>query len=180
MRKLTLLAAVLFSTTVLLAGGDVQPLNIKPGLWETTMTTTVSGLPPMPADMESKLAQLPPEQRAKIEAMMKNRYGGTPQTRTYQSCVKKEDLNKYPFADPEKKCTYTVTTSTGSKMEVSGSCLPGSEGMKFDFKVQLEATDSEHVKGTGQMVITGGGHSMNASYNGSGKWIGATCPADVK
>ena len=179
MRNTALLAAVLFSAAVLLADG-VQPLNVKTGLWETTMNMTISGLPPVPADMQSKLDQLPPDQRARVEAMLKSRYGGVPQTSTYKSCIKKEDLNKYPFSDPQRKCTYTVATSTGSKMDVSGTCPPANDGMKVDFKLHLEALDSEHVKGTGQMVITGsGGNTMNGNYNGSGKWLGATCPADI-
>lgn len=159
---------------------SVQPLNVQTGLWETTMNIAISGLPPVPPDMQSKLDQLPPDQRARIEAMLKSQYGGAPQTNTYKSCVKKEDLNKYPFSDPQRKCTYNVADSTGSKMNVSGTCPPGSDGMKVDFKMQLEAVDSEHVKGTGQIVMTGGGRTTNANYSGMGKWLGATCPADMK
>ncbi len=180
MRKMILLGAGPLSATVLLVASSLEPLNVKTGLWETTMTTTISGLPPIPPDMQARLAQMPPEQRAKLEAMLKTRYGGTPQTRTYKSCVKKEDLDKYPFTDPDKKCTYSVLTSTGSKMDVRGTCMPGSEGANVDFNLRLEALDSEHVKGTGQMAITSGGQTMNGNYIGTGKWIGASCPAEMK
>jgi Protein of unknown function (DUF3617) len=180
MRKMILLGAVSLSATVLLMASGLQPLNLKPGLWETTMTTTISGLPPIPPDMQARLAQMPPEQRAKLEAMMKSRYGGTPQTRTYRSCVRKEGLDKYPFSDPDKKCTYNVLTSTGSKMDVRGTCMPGSEGAKIDFNYRLEALDPEHAKGTGQAAITSGGQTMNGIYSGTGKWIGASCPAGMK
>ena len=110
MRKMILLGAVLASGTILLADSSVQPLNVKPGLWEVTMNMTISG-------------------------------SRAPQTRTYRSCLKKEDLNKYPFVDPEKKCTYTVSSSTGSTMEASGTCAPGSEGAKIDFKLRLDALE---------------------------------------
>ena len=149
MRKMILLGAVLASATILLADSSVQPLNVKPGLWEVTMNMTISG-------------------------------SRAPQTRTYRSCLKKEDLNKYPFADPDKKCTYTVVSSSGSTMEARGTCAPGSEGAKIDFKLRLDALDSENVKGTGQMTMSGPGGSMNGTYTATSKWLGATCPADVR
>jgi hypothetical protein len=144
-----LLGAVLATGTILLADSSVQPLNVKPGLWEVTMNMTLSN-------------------------------SRAPQSRTYRSCVKKEDLNKYPFVDPDKRCTYTVLSSTGSTMEASGTCAPGNEGAKIDFKIRLDALDSENVKGTGQMTISGNGASMGGNYAGTGKWISATCPANVR
>ena len=42
--------------------------NIKPGLWEVTVTPKVSGEMPIPED---QLAKMTPEQRAKVEAMVK-------------------------------------------------------------------------------------------------------------
>jgi Protein of unknown function (DUF3617) len=150
MRKVILLSAVLASATVLLADSSVQPLNVKPGLWEVTMSITLNGT------------------------------GTPPRTNTYKSCLKKEDLNKYPFTDPDKKCTYTVLSSTGSTMEARGTCAPGSEGAKIDFKLRLDAVDTENVKGTGQMTMSGPAGSMNGNYAATAKWIGATCPANVK
>ena len=149
MRKLILLGAVLASATILLADSSVQPLNMKPGLWEVTMNMTISG-------------------------------SRAPQTRTYRSCLKKEDLNKYPFVDPEKKCTYTVSSSTGSTMEASGTCAPGSEGAKIDFKLRLDALDTEKVKGTGQMTMSMNGGSMNGTYAATAKWIGSSCSANSR
>jgi len=150
MRKMVLLGAVLASATILLADSSVQPLNVKPGLWEVTMNITINGM------------------------------GTPPRTNTYRSCLKKEDLNKYPFSDPDKKCTYTVLSSTGSTMEARGTCAPGSEGAKIDFKLRLDALDSENVKGTGQMTMSMNGGSMNGNYAATAKWIGATCPANAR
>ena len=150
MRKMILLNALLASATVLLADSSVQPLNVKPGLWEVTMSITLNGM------------------------------GTPPRTNTYKSCLKKEDLNKYPFTDPDKKCTYTILSSTGSTMEARGTCAPGSEGAKIDFKLRLDAVDTENVKGTGQMTMSGPGGSMNGNYAATAKWLGPTCPANVK
>jgi hypothetical protein len=147
MRRMMLLGAICFTTTALVAGNDVQPLNIKTGLWQVTMTNTIQGM-------------------------------GAPQTHTYKSCVTKENLHQYPFAEPENHCTYTVRSSTGSHMDVSGSCLP-EEGGKADFKIQLDAADSEDVTGTGQLTLAGPQGALHGDYAGKSKWLSATCPADV-
>jgi hypothetical protein len=145
MRKMILLGAILLPAALLFAQGSVEPLNVKPGQWEVTMTTTLNGM-------------------------------GTPRTHTYKSCVKKENLTKYPFNDSSRDCNYKVLKSTGKAMEVQGSC-PGKEGVA-EFHIQLDVLDSEHVKGTGDLSMNFNGQTMNGKYDGAGKWIGDTCTAD--
>jgi hypothetical protein len=101
-----------------------------------------------------------------------------PTTNTYKSCVKKEDLDKYPFTDPKDKCSWTVQSSTGSKMDATGTCMP--DVGKVDFVMHLEAVDSENVKGTGSLTATTPAGTFNGTYSGTGKWVGATCPAGMK
>jgi hypothetical protein len=102
-----------------------------------------------------------------------------PNTATYQSCVKKEDLDKYPFTDPKDNCNWKVLTSTGSEMEATGMCKP--EGMgNLSFNMKLVAADSENVKGTGQLTADGPAGNLTGTYSGTAKWIGATCPAKLK
>ncbi len=53
MRKLILLAAISFAATIMVAA-DLQPLNVKPGLWQVTTTTTIQGMAaPMTATYKS-------------------------------------------------------------------------------------------------------------------------------
>jgi hypothetical protein len=100
---LALLALCSFS---LWAGDKIQPLDIKPGLWEFTSTNLVTGLPAMPPDV---LAKMTPEQRAKIEAAMGARSGGVPRTITHKVCITREKLDKQTaFNDEHKNCTDTV------------------------------------------------------------------------
>ena len=110
MRKVVLMAAIFLPATLLLAQGDVQPLAVKTGQWQVTLTT-------------------------KFDAM------GGPHTRTYKSCVKKENLTKYPFNDSGRDCKYNVLKSTGKAMDVEGTC-PENEGVA-DFHIRLDVLDSD-------------------------------------
>lgn len=147
MRKWILPGAVLLWVTVFIAAG-LDPLNVKTGLWQVTMTSKISTLP-------------------------------SPTTNTYKACVKKEDLDKYPFTDPADNCNWKVLNSSGSEMEATGTCKP--EGMgNVSFNMKLVAADSENVKATGQLSFSGPAGNMSGTYSGTAKWIGAMCPAGVK
>ena len=62
------LAATLFCAAACVAQNT--PLNVKTGEWEATITNETSGQMPIPQEMIDKMT---PEQRAKMEAMMKAR-----------------------------------------------------------------------------------------------------------
>lgn len=172
MRKLILLGAICLCAGLLLAAsGAYKPLNVKTGLWETTWTSTVSGRPPIPADMLEKMT---PEQRARFEAAMNKMVSQAPKSRTTRSCLTKEKLEKDPFSEKkEESCTETVLNSTGSSMEIREACTH--ENMKTDMTVHIEAADSEHVKGTVKSNMSGGGNGMNVVGTFTSKWLGAAC-----
>src|SRR5579864_185551 len=127
-----------FCALILAAGAvrgadDVTPLNLKPGLWETTTVSERSGMPSIPQD---KLEKMLPEQRARIEAMMSNKGATT----TRQSCRTDKDLR--PFVDGSNaSCKQTIVTSTGTRQEVKMECTNATG------TVTIEAKDSEHVTG---------------------------------
>ena len=80
------LFAILFVTALPLTV-RAETLNIKTGAWEVTVSTATAGMM-IPKDA---LAKMPPEQRARIEAMMSARDGKV-NTRTRRSCVTQQDL----------------------------------------------------------------------------------------
>ncbi len=172
MRRVTLLGVIFLWTPVFWAEGNIKPLNIKPGLWQITSTTAIGGhLPGAPPET---LAHMTPEQRARYEAAMQRAAQG--QTNTRKHCVTQKDLDKDPFGDEKNSCTRTVLTSTGSKMEFREVCNEGG-GEKSDATVQMEALDSENVKGTVHANNTKGGQTMNFNANITAKWLGAACPS---
>ena len=147
MRNVLFVAVACFLVSIVFAA--TEPLNVKTGLWQVTEIGTTSGLPPLPADMQARLDKMTPEQRAKLEAAMKGRFGGTPQTINYKTCVTKDDLAKAAFTSPDEKCSWTVVNSSRTDLEVRGSaCEAGkNEGMKTDVTMKIHAIDSENVKG---------------------------------
>lgn len=178
MRKAIFVVAIcLLASMALAAAGTVQPLNVKTGLWEVTTTSVTNGAPPISPDMQAKLDQLPPEQRAKVEEMIKNKFSGTPTTASYKKCVTKEDLNKNPLGKPDDRCPWTVVTSTGTDMEIrTSSCPLENGGVKGDVNLKFHVVDSENV--TASMQATAAGNGQTAKFGGTykGKWLGATCP----
>jgi hypothetical protein len=88
---------LLIGLTMLLSTGawaaDFQAMDVKTGQWETTMTGQITGMPAVPPEA---LAQMTPEQRAKVEAAMGGR-GAKPTVST--SCRTKEKSPKRGMRD---------------------------------------------------------------------------------
>lgn len=167
--KRIVIAIVLSS--VAWAQTKLQPLNVRTGLWESTITTSTSGQMPIPAEM---LARLTPEQRAKFEARMKQ--NSAPKSRTYtnRDCETKEKLAEQPF-NSEKECKQTIITSTSTKAEVKMVCELGD--VRSSGTMRIDVLSPESVKGAGQMTSNGGGHTMTVNTSFSAKWLGSSCGA---
>ena len=104
MRNGFLLALIVSCSPTLWAADNITPLNVKEGLWEMTMTHSMTGMPAVPNIPPDALAKLPPEQRARVEAMMK----GGPNVQ--KVCITKEKLEKHSaFSNNRGDCTRTVS-----------------------------------------------------------------------
>jgi len=162
---------------VLLAAAGVRaaepvPLDVKPGQWEATVTSQITGLsqaaaPQIPAD---QLAKMPPEQRGKIEAMLKQM--GGPHTSTSKSCVKKEDLTKLQLNN-DQSCKTTLVSSSGSKQEIHMDC--DRKGGKQTGTITIEALNSESIKFNIQAGGDSNGKNITMTVNGTSKWLGPVC-----
>jgi hypothetical protein len=171
MRKVSLALLVLCATAF--AADKITPLNVKLGLWQSTVTSANSGQMPIPAEA---LAKLTPAQRARIEDRMKNMQQQPPRTHVEKSCLTKEKLEREqdPFTE-NKNCSRTVVTSTSSKMELKLEC--SESGVTAHGTMLVEALDSENAKGSLRMVASGGGgdRTMNLNSDFTSKWLGASC-----
>jgi hypothetical protein len=147
------LSIVILTAGAALAADNVTPLNVQPGLWETTSVTERSGVLPIPADA---LAKMPPEQRARIEAQLKS----TPTTTTKQSCFTPEEVAK------------GFGWNNTLKWECDGA-QKGSGSMK------IEAPDSSHVNSLINITMGVNGREMTMKITNTAKWLSNSC-GDVK
>jgi hypothetical protein len=177
MKKGIFLASVVLSSSALWAADKLQPLDVKMGLWETSMTHSSAGMPQMPQIPPEALAKLTPEQRARMEDMMKNRSGASGTTTT-KSCVTKEKLEKdLAFQDERTKCTRTIVSSSSSGFEMKLHC--GEKDSTSDGTLKLDVINSEKVKGAFHMVVSGNDLNMNIDNTFSSRYLGPAC-GDVK
>jgi hypothetical protein len=170
--KIRLLAAcALFA-----CAGLAQDIR-KPGLWETsvTMNTPGMGIP------EDRLAQMTPQQRAQVEAIMSARGGGGGARATVtKACETAETLkheSSYGQESNGRTCKVTPVSMTGSKKVLNISCE--SANMKSEGTMNIDLPDSEHFNGTMQMHVVSQGRTMDITQKMSGKWLGPDC-GDVK
>jgi hypothetical protein len=149
-------------------GAAYQPLGIKTGLWEVTYTRSSNGEMPIPAEYASRLT---PEQRARMQAAMKDSANST---RTYKSCVKKEDVNGSLLNSRDNRdCKVTILKSTSTELDGKMAC--NIEGMNGNGTMNMHVIDSEHTKGVTHMTMTGSGQTFNTDATLSSKWIGSDC-----
>jgi hypothetical protein len=146
-------------------------LDVKTGQWETTTTGLMTGMPAIPPEA---LAQMTPEQRAKVQAAMGAR-GAKPNVST--NCMTKEKLDQgWNAGQALKACTTTVISASSSKQEIHVECKQ--DGAKTSGTIKVEALDSEHTRGSIQMTTTSPSDSdrpMNMNYTFTSKWLGAAC-----
>jgi len=175
MRNKFLLAPIVLCSLTLWAADNITPLNVKEGLWEVTVTHSMTGMPATGNIPPDALAKMPPEQRARVEAMMK----GGPSTDVRRECVTKEKLEKHSaFSANREDCTRTVVSSTGRKLEMKVHCEE--KQSSTDGQFVIETIDSVTVKGTNHVVSnTSSGHTMTMDFTFSSKYLGPDC-GDVK
>jgi len=149
---------------------EIHPLNVKPGLWETTRTYTSSGAPPVSPEI---LAKLSPQQRARLEQRVNAHSAGNTNTVTDKHCVTKEDIEKADFGQGKGECTYNIETSTSTRAKGTYSCIV--EGMNVNGSIDITASDPEHITGSSQGSLNGGGRTMNVESTFTSKLLGASC-----
>jgi hypothetical protein len=166
---------------------DAVPMNVKTGQWEMTITRQVSGVAapsrPMPQIPADKLAQLPPEQRAQVEAMLARAAGGAaPSTTTTKTCVTKESLSQIQTDDSSRpNCKNTVLSSSAAKQVIRTECQIA--GALRITTTTFEATGPDSMKFT--IVSNPADASKSADSNpaaaaavnisGTSKWLGPVC-----
>jgi hypothetical protein len=151
MRKQVCCVALIaaFSTSVAFAQADIP---FKTGLWESNVTSNVTGVQ-IPPDMQARIAQMPPEQQARLRSMM----GGTPNTSVMRSCMTKEQFDKWNDSfhenkDKDEHCEHTNVTSNAHERAFDINCT--STRAKSTGHVEMYIDSDEKGHGSVHMVRT--------------------------
>ena len=99
--------------------------------------------------------------------------GGNAQTTTDTHCITKDDVEKADFGQGKGECTYTVQTSTSTQVKGKYSC--NVDGMTVNGVVDISAPDSEHIQGSSQGTLNGGGRTMNVETTFTSKFLSSRC-----
>jgi len=147
--------------------------NMKPGLWEINNKMSGGQMDQAMAEMQKQLAQMPPDQRKQMEAMMAQRgvkmapnaAGGM----TVQMCMTKEmvERNDVPV---QNGCTSTQNRKSGNRVQFAFSCSnpPSSGEGEMTFTPESytsHMTMKTAVQGKPETIVS----------DSTGKWLKADC-----
>lgn len=160
------LPCAIAATACIAATASAATLDVKTGAWESTITSTMTGVT-IPAD---RLAKLPPEQRAKVEAMMKSQSGQS-HTTTQKSCITQKDLDENKFLQqvPEAGCKARVLSQSSTRIEFERVC--GTPPQVRNEHMVITATSPETVTMVGDFQQAGG----KVHFEDKGRWLGSSC-----
>jgi hypothetical protein len=146
--------------------------TMKPGLWEINNKMSGGQMDQAMAEMQKQMAQMPPDQRKQMEAMMAQRgmqmapgAGGM----SVRMCMTKEmvERNEVPTRDG---CTTTKNQRSGNTMKIAFSCANPPSSGEGDFTFTGDGyTSHMTIKTTVQ------GKPETMVMDAKGKWLGADC-----
>jgi hypothetical protein len=129
---------------------------------------------------------MPPEQRAKVEEMMKQKgISMNGNTTVVKNCVTREKIDKglaFATSNKEVNCTHTFVNSSSSHYEAKFHCdkMAKDEGKTVDGTTTVDIVNGDNIKGSSHIVTSGkGGQDMTMDMNFTSKYLGPSC-GDVK
>jgi hypothetical protein len=160
--------ALVFATFA--ARGQTAPL--KPGLWEVHVDRETNGQ--KAPDMSERLKNMPPDRRAQIEAMMKQR-GVDAGGNVSKVCQTRESLDSKKFVNPVADCKTAYSTRTNSTWKSHTSCPQN----HLESDAETTFTDPENYTTKITSVSQSGGKTSTSHITQTGKWLSADC-GDIK
>ncbi len=146
-----------------------EPLNVKPGLWETTTTTEKRG-----ARQPVNLDKLTLDQRTKVEKKLADRVSR--ETRTVHSCLNAAQIasgETFLGKTHEASCTRTFEARTASGLVANLECTGAN---KMAGHVELHAVDPERMKGTVDMIYGASDKLQLLTHSDiTARWLGSDC-----
>jgi hypothetical protein len=159
--------------------------KMKPGLWEISARVQGGGaaggggggdLASAMAMAQQQMQNLPPEQRAQMEAMMKGRGVALgPQGNTVRVCVTREQAEREELPQAQEGCTQQGQRS-GKVFRYTFSCRT-EPPMSGEGEYTLTSATSASGRTVVRTVV--GGRSETVNVENTSTWLGADC-GDLK
>ena len=182
-----LLVACMLASVALVHAQTITP-QPEPGLWRSHATTLVDGRDAQ-ADIrkqqEAVLEQLPPEQRAQLEATLESEED----LRTTTDCITAEDaalmINPQALlAEAQQSmsgCDLQVEQDGESRLAFHGTCS-GDHGFVGDMQGALEMISSREMRSSfsgrsNHSVTSPGDEPVLIEHTEVSKWVSADCDA---
>ena len=144
----------------------------RTGEWESTITSTMSGMEKMVS--KQKMEHMTPQERQRMQALI-TRMNGT-KTRKDHYCLTPADAKKGLIAlNHIPGCTMKIVHQSRDAAETVQTCPNHGGSGKSVTRVQVRALSPTHFTTVADMHNSMGpkGH-----YTGDYRWLSATCPKD--
>ncbi|HYF41243.1 MAG TPA: DUF3617 domain-containing protein [Ramlibacter sp.] len=154
----------------------VAAQTLKPGLWEVQQKMQGSGeMNQAMEEMRKNMANMPPEQRKQMEAMMAQQgvqmKPGAAGGMSMRMCMSKEMAERNEIPANQGDCKTTSQQRSGNTMRMAFTCTkPPSTG-----ETQFTFTSPEAYTMRMTATTTAGGKSEKVNMEGTGKWLSADC-----
>jgi Protein of unknown function (DUF3617) len=168
-RRAALLSAVATITLIPVHADQKINLDIDLGLWELTVhpqqNSDMSG-------MMDRLKNLPPEQQARIQAMMQQQLGTE---HVFRECMTPEQRAKgFSTAEDSADCKTTITSNSATEFQMHKQCTT-STGQRTE-NAHFKLSGRRQVSGTIDMLTQSqSGRPMNIHMSFDSKWVGSDC-----
>jgi Protein of unknown function (DUF3617) len=151
-----------------LAAGAQEKLDIRTGTWEITATTHMSGTP-LSDEMLSKMT---PEQRAEVQAAMREEAAKGPQTEVSRECITPEEVER-PFASADlEDCTQQIVRTTRTTQEARLQCTGEHKGSGL---LRVTAPNPQTMTATLDLRAGDGPTPFTIKAQMKGRWLAAAC-----
>jgi hypothetical protein len=166
--------------TALLAAAAQAQTHIRPGLWEEQITIKSDNpqANAAMAQMQDKLASMPPEQRAAIEKMMASHgigAGGAPNT--VRTCITKEQTERGFTPDASGRCQRTNVARSGNVTKFDFTCTSAHSDVSGHGQL-TELSDTAFAMTSAADMVTKTS-SMHTQTDIAGRFVSSDC-GDVK
>lgn len=155
-----------------IAASAAEPFNIRPGLWKMSTTLTTGGAP-------LYIQGMPEAGRAEY-ARSWARDVGKPATDQEDECVTEKDIRRdllKDLRDQTKSCKEVIARQTASALVATVECKDANSTTRTEIDYSAESPTS--LKGTLKSTIQSPNGTTTMHIALAGKWVAASCPADL-